>query len=66
MKYTINLNLKKPDLLELADIDALNQNSDILDSAVGNLITDMSNIKSEVSGQTIKAINLYNRLDSIF
>lgn len=66
MKYTINLNLKKPDLLELADIDALNQNSDILDLAVGNLITDMSNLKSEVSGQTRKAINLYNRLDSIF
>lgn len=66
MKYTINLKLKKPDLLELADIDALNQNSDILDSAVGNLITDMSNLKSEVSGQTSKAINLYNRLDSIF
>lgn len=66
MKYTINLNLKKPDLLELADIDVLNQNSDILDLAVGNLITDMSNIKSEVSGQTSKAINLYNRLDSIF
>lgn len=66
MKYTINLNLKKPDLLELADVDALNQNSDILDLAVGNLITDMSNLKSEVSGQTSKAINLYNRLDSIF
>lgn len=66
MKYTINLNLKKPDLLELADIDVLNQNSDILDLAVGNLITDMSNIKSEVSGQTSKAINLYNRLDSMF
>lgn len=66
MKYTINLNLKKPDLLELADVDVLNQNSDILDLAVGNLITDMSNLKSEVSGQTSKAINLYNRLDSIF
>lgn len=66
MKYTINLNLKKPDLLELADVDALNQNSDILDLAVGNLITDMSNLKSEVSGQTRKAINLHNRLDSIF
>lgn len=66
MKYTINLNLKKPDLLELADVDVLNQNSDALDLVVGNLITDMSNIKSDVSGQTIKAINLYNRLDSIF
>jgi hypothetical protein len=34
MKYTSNLNLKKPEYWELADIEDINENMDVLDEAV--------------------------------
>lgn len=36
MKYTSNLNLKKPEYWELADIEDINENMDALDEAVSN------------------------------
>jgi hypothetical protein len=36
MKYTSNLNLKKPEYWELADIEDINENMDVLDEAVKN------------------------------
>lgn len=38
MQYTVNLNLKKPDLTDYVDIRILNENADALDTAIQNKV----------------------------
>lgn len=64
MKYTTNLNLKKPDYSDQVDIEDINYNMDIIDSKVGNLSGLTTTIKTSI----VNAINsiviaLANKVD---
>lgn len=58
MKYTINYNLKKPDLVDTFNINDFNQSSDLIDtnlkridSLISELTTEVDNNKTEVTSQ---------------
>lgn len=61
MKYTSNLNLKKPEYWELADIEDINENMDVLDEAVKNKADKTQVLTNVPSGakftDTITTIN---------
>lgn len=44
MTYTTNLNLKKPDTTDLVNVADLNDNSDAIDSAIGDVETILENL----------------------
>lgn len=44
MTYTTYLNLKKPDTTDLVDVADLNDNSDTIDAAIGDVETILENL----------------------
>ncbi|MDR2943627.1 MAG: hypothetical protein LBU81_00805 [Methanosarcinales archaeon] len=58
MQYTEKLHLKKPDRSDSYKVADFNENTDILDTAAGQLITDVEDIKTELDdGIMLKEIN---------
>ena len=49
MTYTTNLNLKKPDTTDLVDVADLNDNSDAIDAAIGNVEASLSAINTALA-----------------
>ena len=69
MKLTTNYGLKKPEGNDVVNIDDLNYNADILDSAIkenkNSILTNtqlINSLNQEVNGQRLRGINIANTI----